>query len=60
MKSATLPSFWDKYSSLDDNIRHKSRKAFQLWEQNPFLLATDETRIFTDRVVGWVEERNPT
>jgi mRNA-degrading endonuclease RelE of RelBE toxin-antitoxin system len=36
MKSVTLPSFWDTYNSLDDSIRHKARKAFQLWEQNPF------------------------
>jgi len=36
MKSATLPSFWDKYGSLDDSTRRKARKVFQLWEQNPF------------------------
>jgi len=36
MKSATLPSFWDKYKFLDKNIQNRARKAFQLWSQNPF------------------------
>jgi hypothetical protein len=36
MKSITLPSFWDAYSSLDRSIRDRARKAFRLWAQNPF------------------------
>lgn len=36
MKSATLPSFWAAYKSLDNDIRRKARKAYSLWFQNPF------------------------
>jgi len=36
MKSATLPSFWTAYESLDRSIRRRARKAYQLWAQNPF------------------------
>jgi hypothetical protein len=36
MKSETLPSFWDAYESLDQNIRIRTKKAFKLWIQNPF------------------------
>jgi mRNA-degrading endonuclease RelE of RelBE toxin-antitoxin system len=36
MRSATLPSFWDTYRSLDKGIRRRARKAFRLWAQNPF------------------------
>lgn len=36
MKSATLPSFWKAYKSLDKSIRRKVRKAFRLWAQKPF------------------------
>jgi len=36
MKSLTLPSFWDKYKALNKNIQSKAKKAFLLWEQNPF------------------------
>ena len=36
MKSATLPSFWKAYSSLDKSIRRKARKAHHLWAENPF------------------------
>lgn len=36
MNSATLPSFWAAYKSLDEEIRQRARKAFRLWEQNPF------------------------
>ena len=36
MKSATLPSFWENYRSLDFNIRQQARKAYRLWRQNPF------------------------
>jgi hypothetical protein len=39
MKSATLPSFWNVYRSLDKNIRRRARKAFRLWAQNPFHLS---------------------
>jgi mRNA-degrading endonuclease RelE of RelBE toxin-antitoxin system len=36
MKSATLPSFWKAYRSLDRQIRGRARKAFRLWAENPF------------------------
>jgi hypothetical protein len=36
MKSATLPSFWTAYQSLDEEIKRATRKAFRLWMRNPF------------------------
>jgi len=36
MKSATLPSFWKAYRSLDSRIKLRARKAFRLWAENPF------------------------
>ncbi|RME13361.1 MAG: hypothetical protein D6802_01685 [Ardenticatenia bacterium] len=36
MRSATLPSFWEAYASLDESVKRRAKKAFQLWEQNPF------------------------
>jgi Txe/YoeB family toxin of Txe-Axe toxin-antitoxin module len=36
MKSATLPSFWSAYSSLESNIKRSARKAYYLWRENPF------------------------
>ena len=36
MKSATLPSFWKAYESLDPTTKHRARKAYRLWAQNPF------------------------
>ncbi|RLC66283.1 MAG: hypothetical protein DRI48_05000 [Chloroflexi bacterium] len=36
MKSATLPSFWRVYRSLNRQIRARARKAFRLWTENPF------------------------
>ena len=36
MKSATLPSFWDAYRSLDEDLKDRARKAFRLWAENPF------------------------
>ena len=36
MKSATLPSFWTAYRSLDNEIRQRARKAYRLWAENPF------------------------
>jgi Txe/YoeB family toxin of Txe-Axe toxin-antitoxin module len=36
MKSATLPSFWEYYEILDVHIKARARKAFHLWQQNPF------------------------
>lgn len=36
MKSATLPSFWDAYQTLDQKTRRSARKAYQLWQENPF------------------------
>ena len=36
MKSATLPSFWKAYESLDPTTKRRARKAYRLWAQNPF------------------------
>jgi len=36
MKSQTLPSFWEAYRTLNDDIKRRARKAYQLWEGNPF------------------------
>lgn len=36
MKSATLPSFWTAYRSLDEDTRRQARKAYRLWAENPF------------------------
>jgi len=36
VKSQTLASFWDSYSSLDPSLRRRARKAFELWLEHPF------------------------
>ena len=36
MRSATLPSFWDAYRSLQETVRVRARKAYRLWVENPF------------------------
>ncbi len=36
MKSAVLPSFWAEYQRLSNDVRHSARKAYRLWDENPF------------------------
>jgi hypothetical protein len=36
MMSRTLPSFWEAYKTLDGELRQRARKAYRLWEENPF------------------------
>lgn len=36
MNSATLPSFWTAYRSLDEDTKRSARKAYWLWAENPF------------------------
>jgi hypothetical protein len=36
MESATLPSFWKAYGSLNETVKRRARKAYRLWAQNPF------------------------
>jgi len=36
MKSATLPSFWDKYRNLDRKMKSQARKAYRLWIEDSF------------------------
>jgi hypothetical protein len=36
MKSATLPSFWEKYRAMSPAVRAGARKAYRLWAENPF------------------------
>ncbi len=35
MNSATSPSFWTAYATLDQDTKRAARKAFQLWTENP-------------------------
>jgi hypothetical protein len=56
MKSATLPSFWDAYQSLDHRTKNGARKAYRLWRENPFhpslhfKCINDEERIWSVRI----------
>ena len=36
MNSATLPSFWEAYRSLDERIKVQARKAYRMWVENSF------------------------
>ena len=36
MKSQTLDSFWDSYQLLSEKNRRSARKAYRLWQENPF------------------------
>jgi len=36
MKSATVPSFWERYLKLDREIRGRAKKAYRLWIDDPF------------------------
>ena len=36
MKSTARPSFWRAYERLDDKTREAARKAYRLFEQDPF------------------------
>jgi Txe/YoeB family toxin of Txe-Axe toxin-antitoxin module len=36
MKSAVLPSFWEEYQNLSDNLKQSARKAYRIWSNNPF------------------------
>lgn len=36
MKSKVLPSFWKAYEKLDPSIRRQARKAYTIWQENPF------------------------
>ncbi|MBI5014597.1 MAG: hypothetical protein HZB55_03785 [Deltaproteobacteria bacterium] len=36
MNSSTLPSFWEAYADLDDDVKRGARKAYRLWAENPF------------------------
>ena len=36
MNSQTLQSFWDAYQELDQSIKDRARKAYKLWDENPF------------------------
>ena len=35
MNSQTLPSFWKEYSRLNESIKLRARKAYELWRENP-------------------------
>lgn len=36
MNSETLPSFWKGYTKLDFRLKQQTKKAYQLWLENPF------------------------
>jgi hypothetical protein len=36
VKSRTLPSFWESYRPLPEEVKRAARKAFQLWRDSPF------------------------
>jgi hypothetical protein len=36
MKSATVDSFWKAYHSLPASIQARAKKAFELWQADPF------------------------
>lgn len=36
MKSETLPSFWKAYGRLDESVRNRAKKAYEIWAENPF------------------------
>lgn len=36
MKSDALPSFWENYRALEEDVRRQARKAYRLWSDNPF------------------------
>jgi mRNA-degrading endonuclease RelE of RelBE toxin-antitoxin system len=36
MKSVTLPSFWESYKKLDETVKRRARKAFEIWHENSF------------------------
>ena len=36
MKSQTLPSFWEAYQALPEELKRSARKSFHLWRDSPF------------------------
>lgn len=36
MKSCALPSFWETYRALSEDVKRRARKAYRLWVDNPF------------------------
>jgi Txe/YoeB family toxin of Txe-Axe toxin-antitoxin module len=56
MKSATLPSFWEAYQSLNSQMKRSARKAYRLWKENPFhpslhfKCVNDEENIWSVRI----------
>lgn len=36
MKSNALPSFWKAYVPLDEKIKKRARKTYELFSENPF------------------------
>jgi hypothetical protein len=36
MRSATLPSFWKAYHSLEKQVQASAHKAYELWRDDPF------------------------
>jgi mRNA-degrading endonuclease RelE of RelBE toxin-antitoxin system len=36
VKSQVLPSFWAAYQKLSQDVQERARKAYRLWEANPF------------------------
>lgn len=36
MKSAVLPSFWNRYEKLTSDLRARAKKVYALWSEDPF------------------------
>ena len=36
MKSLTTPDFWKSYAELPLTIKKQARKAYQIWQKNPY------------------------
>ncbi len=56
MKSRTLPSFWELYQALPEEVKRAARKSFQLWRESPFhpslhfKCVNQEERVWSARV----------
>jgi hypothetical protein len=57
MKSATLPSFWEKYNSLDSRVKEQARKAYRLWLEIPFIDLCTSSASTRKKISGLRESR---
>lgn len=36
MNSSALPSFWEAYRDLGEDVRRRARRSYRLWSESPF------------------------